>query len=257
MFFSPAPNMADWRTISTPWCACPGRLAVGAGLAALRQSGAVAVAKSKAVALAIHKVQVHWRLARFARRMDPPRPINDVVQALELLGQRRTNAVPPGAISESLALWLMEWGLLGPEPQGDPEYTTMLLSVSNRIHAIRSYTESSGIHGDGTDWYEVELSPGMADQLRASLRGASAFKKTKTVHFPCQEAAPSWWPTQWPGDVRLYEKDSSYFVLPESGTRAGYMRFRSWEHQSAHLWFFVLAAVGHVRGGKCPLPSGG
>jgi hypothetical protein len=152
---------------------------------------------------------------------------NAAVQAIELLGQIRTNAVAPSEISEYLASWLMEWGLLGPEPRGEPEYTTMLLSVSNRIHAIRGYMESSGIHGDGTDWYEVELSPGIADQLRPSLKGASAFKKTRTVQFPCQEAAPSWWPTQWPRDVRLYEKQSSYFVLPESGTRAWYMRFRS------------------------------
>jgi hypothetical protein len=96
--------------------------------------------------------------------------------------------------------------------------------VVRKIHGKRGFTECSGIHGDGTDWYEVELAPELAAELRSAFSQSPTFKNTEPVFF---KNAPSWWPAKWPADAQIYEKDLMYFVLPASGTRAWLMRMRT------------------------------
>jgi hypothetical protein len=100
-------------------------------------------------------------------------------------------------------------------------------SVASKIHGVRGFSEGDDFHGDGTDWYEVELSPETATELRATLSRSPAFKKTKPMWYLHYPKAPSWWPTNWPTDAQCYEKDSMYFVLPDAGTRAWFKRVRT------------------------------
>jgi hypothetical protein len=120
----------------------------------------------------------------------------------------------------------MSWGAFGPLPQLDPEYTRMKDSVTSKIHGVRGFSESDNFHGDGTDWYEVELSPETATELRATLSRSPAFKKTKPMWY-LGDKAPSWWPTGWPADAQCYAKDLMFFVLPDTGTRAWFKRVRT------------------------------
>jgi hypothetical protein len=98
-------------------------------------------------------------------------------------------------------------------------------ALRGRITGVRGYSVSGGIHGDGTDWYEVDLQPSLADELRTSASGSAAVKKCK--NFPRDNDAPSWWPTTWPADAQCYEFESGYLVLPDSGTRAWFRRIRT------------------------------
>jgi len=130
-------------------------------------------------------------------------------------------------VSRRVAVTLISWRILGPIPRVDPEYTRMQKSVINKIQGVRGFTKSDDFHGDGTDWYEVELSPELAAELRSNLSRSSGFKKNKPAHYLNNDESPSWWPTQWPADAEVYEKDFGYFVLPDSGTRAWFMQIRT------------------------------
>jgi hypothetical protein len=92
------------------------------------------------------------------------------------------------------------------------------------MKAVNGYTESSGFHGDGTDWYELELSPDFAAELRSAVAQSATLKSTG---FPQESSASGWWPTTWPADAQCYEKDLEYFVLSDSGTRAWFLRIRT------------------------------
>ena len=73
-------------------------------------------------------------------------------------GMRGTKKpVPPSEAARTVAGHLASWGLFGAVPQQDPEFTAFHDSIAHRITGINGFTESSGLHGDGTDWYEVEL----------------------------------------------------------------------------------------------------
>lgn len=136
-----------------------------------------------------------------------------------------SRTVGPDESSRSLALCVMRWELVGPVPTKDPDYTTLETSVIRKIQGIRGFTESDGFHGDGTDWYELELSPNFANDLRAALSQSTTVKTTTS--FPSDSSAPSWWPTTWPRGAKCYTKDLEYLVLPDTGTRAWYMRVRT------------------------------
>jgi hypothetical protein len=97
-------------------------------------------------------------------------------------------------------------------------------ALRGRITGVRGYSVSGGIHGDGTDWYEVDLPPSLANELRTSVNGSPAVKKSK--EFPRGTDAPSWWPTTWPADAQCYEFELGYLVLPDTGTRAWFHKIR-------------------------------
>ena len=139
-------------------------------------------------------------------------------------GKGTSKVLTEAEVSRAVAVELMGWGILGPIPQLDPEYTRMEDSVVHKIQGVRGFTESDDFHGDGTDWYEVELSPELATELRAAFNRSPAFKNTRPVFF---NKAPAWWPAKWPADAQIYEKELEYFVLPVIGTRAWFMRIRT------------------------------
>lgn len=151
------------------------------------------------------------------------RPLLGLLMTFALSGTSKT--VAPADATQSVAVSLMHWGVLGTVPDRDPDYTNLKNSIARRMTGINGFTESDGFHGDGTDWYEVALSPDLAAELRAALAQSSVVKKS--THFPRENSAPSWWPKTWPADARCYEKDSQYLVLPDRGTRAWFLRIRT------------------------------
>ena len=136
-----------------------------------------------------------------------------------------SKSVPPSDASRSVAVTLMRWGTFGTVPERATEYTNLQNSIASRMTGLNGYTESDGFHGDGTDWYEIELSPDLAAELRVALAQSSVVKKSKS--FPRENSAPRWWPKTWPADAQCYGKDLEYLVLPDSGTRAWFMRMRT------------------------------
>jgi hypothetical protein len=136
-----------------------------------------------------------------------------------------SKSIPPPDVAHTVAESLMGWGVCGAVPDRDPEHVKLENSIVQRIKGIQGYTESDGFHGDGTDWYEVDLSPALAAELRTRLGQSSAIKKSK--RFPRENAEPSWWPKTWPANAQCYEKGLQYFVLPDTGTRAWFMQMRT------------------------------
>jgi hypothetical protein len=136
-------------------------------------------------------------------------------------------ALAESEVSRDVSTTLISWGILGPIPQVDPEYTRMEKSVINKIHGVRGFTVSDDFHGDGMNWYEVELSPELATELRSNLSRSPDVKKSKPMYYLNSKESPSWWPTQWPADAECYEKDLGYFILPDNGTHAWCMRVRT------------------------------
>ena len=153
------------------------------------------------------------------------RPAGQLVLDFACRGTRQEIGL--AEVSRSVAGSLTRWGLFGAVPDREPEYTTLEHSVGSRILGVRGLTSSDGFHGDGTDWYEVVLSPYLASELRVTLRELGAVKKEETTVLPRAGLPPPWWPTQWPPDARVYTSVSEYLVLPETGTRAWFMRVRT------------------------------
>ena len=146
-----------------------------------------------------------------------------LIMAFALRGS--SSSVAPADATRSVTVSLMHWGLLGTVPDNDPGYTNFVRTAAGRMTGINGFTESDGFHGDGTDWYEVELSPDFAAELRSALAQSTTIKKSR--RFPDEHSAPSWWPKTWPADAQCYDKDSEHLVLPDSGTRAWFMRMRT------------------------------
>jgi hypothetical protein len=151
------------------------------------------------------------------------RPLLGLLMGFALSGTSKS--VAPADATQSVAVSLMHWGVLGTVPDRDPDYTNLKNSIARRMTGIKGFTESDGVHGDGTDWYEVELSTDLAAELRSALAQSTAVTKSK--NFPRENSAPSWWPKTWPADAQCYEKDLEYLVLPDSGTRAWFLRIRT------------------------------
>jgi len=130
-------------------------------------------------------------------------------------------------ISSRVAGEIMLSGILGPLPKVDTEFSRMKNSLVSKIHGVRGFTKSDGFHGDGTDWYEVDLSPELAAKLRSALGRSPDFKRSKPMDYLNNDESPSWWPTRWPADAQCYEKNSMYLILPDSGTRGWFMQIRT------------------------------
>ena len=85
------------------------------------------------------------------------------------------------------------------------------------ITGIQGIIQSDGFHGDGTDWFEVKLSPEYAKALRAALPKSSSVAKDATS---LPSSPPAWWPTMWPPNTHYYSNDYIIMILPDSGIQA-------------------------------------
>jgi hypothetical protein len=139
--------------------------------------------------------------------------------------QGTSKSVAPADATDSVAASLMSWGAFGSVPDRDPGYTNLRSSIAARMTGINGFTESDGFHGDGTDWYELELEADLAAELRASFAHLDGV--TKSQDFPRDNSAPPWWPTTWPVNAQCYQKDLEYLVLPDTGSRAWFLRIRT------------------------------
>lgn len=149
-----------------------------------------------------------------------------IIGALMTMAMQGTSKpVPAGETSRLVAVSLMRWELFGEVPDRNPAYSTLEDSIRDGITPINGHTESDGFHGDGVDWFEVELSPELAARLRASLENHRSIRQDNPI--PSRGSAPSWWPKSWPGDVRCYHHRHDYLMLPQTGTRAWFMRVRT------------------------------
>jgi hypothetical protein len=151
------------------------------------------------------------------------RPLLGLLMAFALSGTSKS--VPPADATRSVAVSLMHWGVFGTVPDRDPAYTNLENSIARGMTGINGFTESDGFHGDGTDWYEVDLSPDLAAELRTKLAQSPTVKKSN--RHPYENTAPSWWPKTWPADSQCYESGLQYLVLPDTGTRAWFLRIRT------------------------------
>jgi len=124
-----------------------------------------------------------------------------------------------------VATSLMHWGVFGAVPDDGTEYSTLEQSIERRIQGVKGFTESDNYHGEGTDWYEVVLAPDVATELRDGLARSGTVKPS--AEFPQRTTAPPWWPIHWPADARCYEEELEFLVIPDSGTRAWFMRVRT------------------------------
>jgi hypothetical protein len=133
-----------------------------------------------------------------------------VVRWLHLMHelQGTSKAVSPAEASASVGRSLMSWGV-----------------TVGSMRAINGFTESDGFHGDGTDWYELELGAYSADDLRLALGATAGITQSK--QFPRESTAPPWWPTHWPSDAQCYRRNLEYLILPDTGTKAWFMRMRT------------------------------
>ena len=127
-----------------------------------------------------------------------------------------SQAVPADETVRMCEVTLRDWKLFGPDDQ-----------ITDRMHFVNGWTKSDGWHGDGEDWYEVDLSPDLAADLRTKLTASTVVKKE--VLAPDVAWNPPWWPTAWPADARIYADDGEfkYLILPDTGTHAWVLWIRT------------------------------
>ncbi len=135
-------------------------------------------------------------------------------------------ALPPAKVENSVAACLIRWGVFGAEPVDAKSQSRFWDSIRSRITGINGFSESDGFHGDGTDWYELELTPELADELRSGLKVTTTVQQTSGVASN-MGTAPAWWPKTFPADTRFYTWELQYLVLPDTGTKAWFMRVRT------------------------------
>ena len=104
------------------------------------------------------------------------RPILGLIVVLALSGTR-SRPVPPAEAVSHVAGTFIRWGIVAAVPEADPDRERFANSVKGQVRVVNAVRYSSGIHGDGTDWYEVELSAGLADEMRASIARSPAVHK--------------------------------------------------------------------------------
>jgi hypothetical protein len=119
----------------------------------------------------------------------------------------------------------MNWGLVGPVPTQEPAYSELEAALLSQIRGKRGCSESDSFHGDGMDWLEVDLEPSLAMELRQALGRADQIERVQGAQT--FGAAPVWWPTNWPSDVRFYRLGLRYLAIPESGRQAWFLQVRT------------------------------
>ena len=121
-------------------------------------------------------------------------------------------------ISGSLATALMQWEVFG-KHEANSQYMRSWHSLVDGIRGINGISEI-----DGMDWYEVELTPELANQLRAGLRKTPGVQKNEGWQG---RSEPGWWPKDAPRDTPCYQRGEEYLILPASGTHAWFVRVRT------------------------------
>ena len=119
----------------------------------------------------------------------------------ELHGWRLTDGSAPGAA-------VKPWAMHG--------------SLAEHVTGIRGCIERDW--NDESHWYEVELTPLAAGELRAALARSGWVKQSKVAHD--MHDPPSWWPDQWAADVQFYHFQTQLLILPDPGPRAGFTMWR-------------------------------
>ena len=110
-----------------------------------------------------------------------------------------------------------------------PAYPVRIKYYRDRITGLRGSSESGGFHGDGIDWFEFEMTPDLANDLRTRLTEIHSDQVTRNPTGPTGDKnEPNWWPTRWPADAICYaHKDSlAQLILTPNGTRGWFRNFR-------------------------------
>ncbi len=145
---------------------------------------------------------------------------------MELGTQPRTEAIAPAQVADDVAGCLMQWRVFG----NIPESTAVRQSVVRRMRGVHGF-RYRGWNGEGFDCYEVELTPALAAEIKASLARLESleehppatsltFQKCSTANLPFGSLRPPWWPTGWPADSPAYSKNLTCFMLSPDGARA-------------------------------------
>jgi hypothetical protein len=152
-----------------------------------------------------------------------------LLMSLAFAGTSKT--LSPTDAGRAVAMTLMDWHVLGEFDTsnrfGYSDYYTALDSLVRDVKGVNGFTESDGFHGDGTDWYEVELAPDLAINLRDALHKDPQVTTGNSGSGGVWDKAPSWWPKHWRADSKCYQRGLEYFILPATGTRAWLMRVRT------------------------------
>ena len=121
------------------------------------------------------------------------------------------------ASAQQVAHLLVFWELFGPPVNRQPEYSSIRRALADRMRGVRGASESGGWNGDGSDWYEVDLAPDLAAEIRTKLAQSSRIKQA--TYFPDRNPyTPDWWPTGWPPGAICYEHQLVYLILTPDGT---------------------------------------
>jgi len=112
---------------------------------------------------------------------------------------------------------------------GEPTRPAKFAAIEARVRGIRGYTESSS-RGDGSDWFEAELTPDLVAEVRSRLDASIIGPDRRVLNgrdAPHDTTAtPRWWPDHWPAGTVTYWRGHSMLILPPTGTRAWLIDFR-------------------------------
>ncbi|MFT3784975.1 MAG: hypothetical protein QM770_02255 [Tepidisphaeraceae bacterium] len=120
---------------------------------------------------------------------------------------------------------LAEWPIDSQRPGATTQQT-----VDAWLKAAKGFTESDGFHGDGADYFQLDLRPGGGDVVRSSLAGAVELQSSSRPPDTTSTGSvrPNWWPGQWPGPVTTYRfQEWNYVIVPATGDRIWLIRVRS------------------------------
>ena len=132
--------------------------------------------------------------------------------------QSHAREIPPRDVERMVAFFLISRGIFGPNDPSQPGYADQQTALEWRIRAVQGTSESSGFNGDGTSWYEVDLAPDLADELRRKF-ARSPTTREAVSGADIERATPNWWPRTWPPGSIVSRVDFVSFTQPPTGTR--------------------------------------
>ncbi len=142
---------------------------------------------------------------------------------------QRTRSFGAAETKSAVSQILFSWKLREEEVYHETTQNGHVITQNTRaipgLQGIRGFTESSGWNGDGTDYYEAELSPELTNELKTKL-ARSTMKQV--AYFPGGEKyAPDWWPKQLPPGAVCYEHNYVYLILSPNSRKVWIFIFRS------------------------------
>ena len=136
-------------------------------------------------------------------------------------------SIAPTDAARAVEWSLTRWGAIDAERDRSLRHSNGEPAATPRIRGINGMSDNivGGGGGEGTDYYEVELSPAFAAELRAWLaRSSTVTKYQGGVDKP---GSPSWWPPTWPPGTQIYQFGQEDLILPAAGTRAWFVGHRT------------------------------